>query len=173
MRDSTRIYFCGLQVMLFSDQTCPKLKRFNTHLERQKLQCDGEWSQPRLMEATSGTPNLESYAQREKKLCRQQREMPSTHVASESQLFMPWLQQVHRVLWAQGYPEERCMFMCSSHITISCCFLGMLHRPSGTSQTWHDKDVGQHLVKKSSPMRCRTCPSLFMPELLTAEWCAA
>lgn len=86
------------------------------------------------------------------KLCRQQWEKPDTHVALEAHVLLPWLQQIHRVLQGQWYLEGTHV-PASSHITISYCVLGMLHSPSGTSQTGHGKDVGQHLVKKSSPMR--------------------
>lgn len=71
MRDSTHIYFCrsGSSLTKFALNS-----KGSTHTwkGRNKLQCDREWSQPRLMEATGGTsalPNLESYAQRENKLC--------------------------------------------------------------------------------------------------------
>lgn len=128
------------------------------------------------MQATRGTsvlPNPESYAQRENKLHRQQCEKPATHVASEVHL-----PSIHAptATGPQGSAETRvprghtCMPTCSSHITVSYCFLGMLHSPSGTSQTAHGKDAGQHLVKKSSPMRHVTCPSLLIPEWLTEEW---
>lgn len=146
----------------------------STHIwkGRNNLQCDRERLQLRVTQAARGTsvlPNLESYAQRENKLLRQEWEKLTTHVASEVHLFMPRLQQVHRVLWGQGYPEGTRTPTCSSRIAVSYCFLGMLHSPSGTSQTGHGKDVGQHLVKKSSPMRRMTCPSLLIQEWFAEE----